>query len=826
MAWGVGLGRPATAVAEAGAPWTLLSQRLPETSASPARDAANSHLGAAATRALPARLPLAFAAVEGAEAGDPGFVARGPGYTILIGAAGAALAVPLPQVPAANAAEDEPSGRSFRRPAAAAPTVHRSLRVLFEGARTDVTGVAEAPLPGRLHRLIGRDARQWRTDLSAYARVRYPGIYPGVDVAFYGNQRELEYDLIVAPGASPDVVRLRFDGVRAVDLAADGQLNLTSAQGSWVQRRPVAYQEGPAGRETVTVGYRVAEDGRVGFVLGAYDARRALVIDPVLSYATLIGGLGEDQCWDLAVDGEGSAYLVGETESASFVGTRLLSTNAFQSVFQGGIAGAAGDAFVAKLSPDGQAFQWFTYFGGSDFDAAFTIALGAGGEPVIGGFTTSPNFPVTTGAFQSELRGATNRFTGRKPLEGFVARLKADGSALVASTLVGGDEADQVLALALLDDVNVWVGGNTTSTNFPVTAGAWQATNGGGIDGFAAVLRLTAEGSSEVFGSYLGGSDQDSVEGVAVEAGAAAHLTGITLSTNFPVKSAWQGFNAGGADAFVVSATVADPAAPALKYATYLGGEGNDYGYRLTPGPAGTAWVVGETASLAFPVSQALQTTNAGFSDGFLTRFSADGQALLSSTYFGGESSDALWSVAADAAGTIHVAGLSSSASLPGLTTNAVQPANAGLSDVLVARISADGQTASTTFYGAAGEERAYGIAVDTAGNTYVAGKARSVAFPVSSTNVAQATFGGGLSDGFVLKLVNEPALSVALRADLVEVTWPAPNAGFVLETRSAGAPQGAWTASTAATRTEAGRHRVEFPLSATNEVFRLRWSP
>lgn len=832
VAWGVGVGRtpsvsnPAAAAgaADTTGPWSLLSQ--PVRVASPGQPTSGPHSATARfSLAQAAQWPLSFEPVSGAAAGDPQFSARGPGYSLAVGSAGAVIAVP--SRPARGLADRRRGTDEAAAELGATPTTYRVLRVRFEGAREDAAAVTEEVLPGRIHHLVGRDPQGWTTGATAHARIRYPGIYPGVDVVYYGNQRELEYDLVVAPGANPDAVRLRFDGVQGVQTDAEGHLQLNSAAGAWRQRRPVAYQDGPSGREAVDVAYVTHADGSVGFAVGAYDARRRLVIDPVLAYATHVGGLGEDQCWDVAVDAAGAAYVVGETESLTLAGTHLLSTNAFQSTFQGGIAGAAGDAFVAKLAPDGNAFEWFTYLGGVDFDAAFTIALAAGNEPVVAGFTTSTNFPVTANAFQSEVRGLTNRFTLRRPLDGFVARLKADGSGLVASTLIGGDEADQVLALGLLNDTDVFLGGTTTSTNFPVTASAWQSTNAGAGDGFVAVLRLAASGSSLVFGSYLGGTSQDSIEGVAVEPGVAAHVIGITLSTNLLTKNAYQPTNAGFSDAFVARAALdGDASAPALTFSTYLGGETTDYGYRIGVAPGGTAWAVGETVSTTFPVAAALQSRNAGFSDGFITRFAADGQSLLSSTYFGGSSSDALWAVAGDGAGGVAVVGLSSSVDFPGLTTNALQFANAGLSDVLVARIEADGTNVTSTLYGGSGDDRGFGVALDAAGSLYVAGKVRSADFPVSSTNVAQATFGGGLSDGFVLKLANPPALAATLRAEQVDVSWAAPNPGFVLESRSVAAPQGPWARTAAAVTQEAGRHHVALPLSATNEVFRLRWSP
>lgn len=763
-------------------------------------------------------LPLAFEPADERAPGDAGYTARGDGYTVHVTAGGALLALSgISEAPAAGLGEARQRAGRRERVTGGERALHL-VRLRFEGADGEVRGVPEGPLAGRVHRLRGNDPGGWRTGLARYGRVRYAGIYPGIDVVFHGHGRELEYDFVVEPGADPARARLRFDGVREVAPGGDGGLRLETGAGTVHQRAPVAYQQGPGGREPVSVGYRFEDDGAIGFELGDYDRERALVIDPILSYATFLGGSGVDQCWDIAVDGEGAVWVTGETESASLAGLRILSTNTWSPVFLGGQSGIAGDAFVARLNADGTAVEWFTYLGGSDLDGAFTLAIGAGGEPVIGGFTSSTNFPVTPGAVMSAVPGLTNRFTGRLPLAGFVTRLTADGSGIVASTLFGGEGEDQVIDLAVLDDGRVVAVGSTTSTNLPLPATTLQAGAGGGTDAFLVVL--DGSGSDVQAGSYLGGSGRDTAEGVAVRDGV-AHVVGITLSTNFPVRLAWQMESGGQADGFVAGYRLSG-GAEAWEYATYLGGGENDYAYRGRMGPTGELWVVGETGSTNFPTMGSLQSTNAGFIDGFVARFTPAG-TLVSSTYFGGPAVDALWDVAVDASGRAHLVGESASSTLPGLGEGSLQSTNRGSADLVLAWIDPDG-TLQTTYYGAPGEEVAYGVAADTAGNTYVTGRVLSPLFPVSSTNVAQATFGGGRTDGFVLKVVHEPSLEAARLEGGVEVSWTAPNPGFVLETASAVGGTEAWVPAGVEAEVRNGRHTVWLPIEAADCVFRLRW--
>lgn len=760
-----------------------------------------------------ALVPLAFESAGGQD--NVRFAARGPGYTAIVGSEGALLGLAGEPGDAGQiaAVTDRRRGGRTRTRASGRPAMEW-LRVRFEGAQAEAPGEAEGPLPTRVHRLVGHPSG-WQRDKATHERVVFREVYPGIDVAFHGNGRELEYDFIVAPGADPSLARLRFDGVHAADLSEQGDLRLHFRGGTLIHRRPVAYQETENGRETVAAAYAMGEDGSVHFELGAYDPTRPLVIDPVLSYATFLGGVDFDRCWDIAVTADGAAIIIGETESPSFPSLNVLSTNVAFPGYLGGERGVAGDAFVARLNPEGTAFEWMTYFGGSDLDVAYAVALAPGEEPVIAGFTTSTNFPVVEGAFQGELRGDTNRFTGRKPLEGFIARLSADGANVLASTLYGGNDEDQVIDVDLAPDGRVVAVGITESTNLPVLA-AVQATYGGDDDAFIAVFN---EGLTELLmASFLGGEEDDSAEGVAVGANGVGHIVGITFSTNFPTSVPLQSTNGGGGDVFVAGVRLSDGA---LVYSTYLGGNDDDYGYRIAVSGS-DVWLVGETFSTNFPTAAPIQAAHGGNSDAVIVRISEDGGTLGFSTFFGGNFDDSFWDVAVDPAGNIHLAGQSYSALVPGIITNTPGSTNFGNSDLVLSRLAPDG-TLVSRFYGAVGEEWAYGVAADPAGNAYMAGIARSSTFPVSGNTVAQPVYGGGPSDGIVVKILHEPALAATLRNDGVEVSWPAPNPGFILETSEPSDETAVWSPAESPVELENGRHVVRLPREAASRIFRLR---
>src|SRR5207244_1840388 len=263
---------------------------------------------------------------------------------------------------------------------------------------------------------------KWRTNVPTYARVEYRDIYPGVNLVYFGDQRQLEYDFVVRPGASPKAITLGFQGADKLEVDAQGDLVLHTAVGAIRQRRPFVYQEVGGARREIAGGYVLRGAGRVGFQVAAYDRSQPLVIDPVLSYATYLGGSRNDTAYGIAVDASGNAYVAGITDSTDFPTT----AGAFQPTFGGG----SGDAFVTKLAPTGSALAYSTYVGGSALDRARGIAVDALGNAYVTGLTVSTDFPTTAGAFQTGCPGPSCG-------AGFVTKLNPPGTTLVYSTYLG-----------------------------------------------------------------------------------------------------------------------------------------------------------------------------------------------------------------------------------------------------------------------------------------------------------------------------------------------------------------------------------------------------
>ncbi|MET0623761.1 MAG: SBBP repeat-containing protein [Pyrinomonadaceae bacterium] len=699
----------------------------------PSRSAAKESK-ADATRAseVYGRLPLRFEPNVGQAEPGVDFISRGDGYGLFLKGTEAVLAL--------------------RRASGARGSV---LRMKLVGASTarEVAGVGE--LPGKVNYLRGSDPAAWRTNVASFSGVEYRGIYEGIDLVYYGNQRQLEYDFRLAPGADARRIRLAFEGQTSMRVDAAGDLVLRAAGGGEIrQRKPYAYQEDGAGRRVeVAARYVLQGKGRVGFEVGAYDAARPLVIDPVLAYSTYLGGgASNDTAHGVALDAAGSAYVTGETISTDFPTT----AGAAQTTF----GGFNYDAYVTKLNPAGTAVVYSTYLGGGDTDQGFDIAVDADGNAYVAGRTISTNFPVTAGAFQPAFGGGV--YPGGIGGDAFVSKLNPEGTALLYSTYLGGSATEYGYGVALDAARNVYVTGSTSSENFPLM-NALQPVKRGGSDAF--VTKLDASGAALVYSTYFGGttavdslnaSGLDNAFDIAVDASGAAYVVGETQTTDFPVTANAFQRSFGGLGAFEGDAYAAkfSAAGDALVYSTYLGGGYGDSGTRIALDAAGHAYVTGRTASVNFPTANAFQPALAnaeGIHDAFVTKLSPDGSALVYSTYLGGGADDSAHGIAVGAGGSAYVTGGTNSDFFP--VRNAVQGTLAGQStDAFVTKLSPQGSSlVYSTYLGGTRNENGYAVAVDGAGDAYVVGRTTSLNFPTTDGGLRRTRNGEG--DAFVSKI-------------------------------------------------------------------------
>lgn len=677
-----------------------------------------------ATRAY-ARLPLSFEPNRGQTDNRARFLARGGGYTLFLTDRGALLSL-------ARGERERPA----------------LLRMGFAGAssRARVTGGDE--LAGRVNYLVGGKRSRWRTNVPTYATVRYRELYPGIDLLYYGRGGRLEYDFRLAPGADPAQIVLRFRGAQ-VRLAENGDLLVRVGGESVRQLQPVAYQRVTGRRRAVASRYELLGGGRVGLRLGSYDRARPLVIDPVLLYSTYLGGGGQDDAEDIAVDGAGSAYVTGMTGSTDFpVGNPI----------DGTFGSPNPDVFVTKFDPSGGGLVYSTYLGGGGGETGRGIAVDGSGSAYVTGSTSSGTFPVESPQ-QAMLGG---------PFDAFVAKLDPSGSGLVYSTFLGGSGNEFGFGIAVDGSGNGYVTGNTTSSaNFPIQAPQQSLYGGGGADGF--VTKFDPSGSAHVYSTYLGGSDFEGGADIAVDVTGSAYVVGETKSTNFPPEDPQQPMKGGLSDAFV---TQFNASGSAHLYSTYLGGSLDEYGLGIAVDEAGNAYATGFTESANFPLQNALQPTPGTGGDGFVTKFNASGSAHLYSTYLGGSGSDQGSGIAVDGAGNAWVTGQTQSTNFP--VQGPSQPLNGGRRDAFVTQLNTSGSAlVYSSYLGGGGNDDGFGIARDVAGAVYVAGGTESTNFPTHGP--FQADSGGG-RDAFVTKIGEPPPAGAR----------PAGPAGNLIDTTAA----------------------------------------
>jgi Beta-propeller repeat len=697
------------------------------------------------------KVPHSFEENQGQTDRQVEFLARGNGYTLFLTATEAVLSLrrrsdaPQPTTATPQILKPTTADRLAQR--------HRQpllLRLQPVGANASPRIIGDSPLPGTVHYVRGKSGKASLTGVRTYRRVRYEDVYAGVDLVYYHTGDELEYDFIVAPGANPDRIRLRFSGADRLDVDANGDLVLHTAVGELRQPAPVIYQQVGGVRNVIAGSYILENDDQVRFRVGPYDRTRPLVIDPVLSYSTYFGGSGEDVGMDIAVDAEGNAYVTGARPT-------IRSVDAYDD-----------DAFVAKFSATGE-LLWVTDLGDTCDDQGRGLTLdGAANVYVTGALGNCYPFPTLhAGAF--------------------VAKLNASGGTSYmfpfSDYWYGGADVGQ--AVAVDGAGRAYVTGITTSAEFPITPGAFQETFAGGIgDGF--VVKVDAAGSTLLHASYLGGTAYESLNDIALDSGGRAYVVGSTESQDFPTRNALQpvhpGWGPGDTGGFV---TKLAPDLSTLVYSTYLGGGPMDIAQSVAVDALGNAYIAGVTESSEFPITPGVVQPLPGdnrwcyyriCTDGFVTKLNAAGTALVYSTYLGADLFDSATGIAVDSAGNAYVTGNTLSFEFP--TVAAFQPAGAGGLDAFVTKLNSSGSAfIYSSYLGGSpqstvdfeGEDAGLRIAVEpTSGSAYVIGNTRSPDFPV--VNGHQAGFGGGqcgitgyrCSDAFITKIGASCTFSIA----------------------------------------------------------------
>jgi Beta-propeller repeat len=393
------------------------------------------------------------------------------------------------------------------------------MRLEFSGCEKDSEVFPSGRLPGKSNYFIGDDANRWHAGVAHYTRVDISEIYPGIAASYYGTGGNVEYDLRIAPGVDPALIRIQVSGARRVELNSAGDLVIKVTNGEIRYNRPIAYQFRNGVRSNVAATYKLLGEHKCGFEIGPYDHQLPLLIDPVIVYSTYLGGPAQGIGAAIAVDGSGSAYVTGETYSVAFPLRNPIYPTAHGDL----------DITVSKFDPSGSTLVYSTYLGSSSFDLSRSIAVDAAGNAYVTGVAGGSNFP-TFQAFQPSFGGN---------IDAFVTKLNPSGSSLVFSTFLGGNNLDEGEGIAVDTVGNVFVTGRTNSPNFSV-ANAYQGTfHGPGIATDAFLTKLDSSGASVQFSTFFGGSSDDEAKSIVLDALGGAWIGGSTASSDLPVRNAF-----------------------------------------------------------------------------------------------------------------------------------------------------------------------------------------------------------------------------------------------------------------------------------------------
>ncbi len=645
-----------------------------------------------------------------------------------------------------------------------------SMRISFLGASEKTRITAGEKNTGRVNFFTGNDRTKWQSNVATYSGLTYEDVYKNIDISFYGNNNDIEHDVIVRPGGDPSVVAFAYEGIKGLKINEAGDLEVSLNNGTLTQQRPVIYHEINGERVAIEGTYRLLEarDGSFayGFNVASYDTARDLVIDPVIVYSTYVGGSDTDTAFGIAVDSAGNAYITGETLSLDFPITAIGRPMIIP-------IGPGLQAFVTKMDLSGSVLAYSTVFGGSGTDSASGVAVDSAGNAYVTGTTDSIDFPTSLTAAQGVSAGGT---------EAFVTKFDVTGTTPIYSTYLGGGANDVSNGITVDSTGAAYVTGNTASLDFPVVSAKQPVYGGGFSDAF--VTKLNAAGSAFTYSTFLGGTLDESGEAVTVNAISEAFVTGFTTSPDFPIMNPLQGTFGGATDVFVSRLAASGSA---LMYSTFIGGAGSEHGKGIAIDSSDAAYITGDTNFSDFPVVNPIQGVFGGVADGFVSKINPIGSALVYSTYLGGTDSDFAQGIAVDVNGSAYITGYTLSADFP--VYEPVQGAltTPGFLDAFVTKINPAGSAYTySTYIGGSFSDDSLAIALDSSKAAYIAGQTASTDYPL--VNPQQGLY-GGLIDAFVSK-ISGPVVVLNITPDSNTVVKGATLGYLVTATNTTAATQ------------------------------------
>jgi hypothetical protein len=619
-----------------------------------------------------------------------------------------------------------------------------ALRVRFLEASKDVhiKGIEESE--AKVSYLRGNDPQKWVRGARTYLRLLYEELYPRIDLIVSGKEGRIKHEYRVKAGGDAEKIAWEYEGAEGTRINTQGQLEIDTGSGTVIEERPFCYQMIGGKRVEVGSRYRIGKGNTVKFELAEYKKDRELVIDPALVYSSFLGTGEFDYGYGIAVDKDGNAYVTGTAGWSDFPTT----PSAFDTTFD------YGEAFVTKFNASGSGLIYSTFLGGSGTESGRSIAVDGNGNAYVTGYTTSSDFPVSPGAFDTISNGANDIF---------ITKLNPTGTDVFYSTYLGGSSSETGSGIAIDKYGNAYITGETTSNDLPLIAGSYQTAYQG--NGDAVVLGLNKAGTGLIYLTYLGGTNDDTGNDIAIDTDGSAAVVGTTSSSNFPVTlGAFDtGYNST-QDAFV---TKLNPSGTGLVYSTYLGGSLGDYGRGIDIDTNRNVYVVGYTNSTDFPtVPGSFDTSHNAGSDIFASKLNSAGSNLHYSTFIGGSTgsygnSDFGRGIAADKSGNAYITGSTICFDYP-TTPDAYDKSLSPDDDVILTKIDSSGTFLHySTYLGGetAWGEGAFEVAVDKTGSAYITGNTYSSGYP--TTPGAFDTTHNGFWDAFVTKIFPSTCLPV-----------------------------------------------------------------
>jgi fibronectin type 3 domain-containing protein len=593
----------------------------------------------------------------------------------------------------------------------------------FEGANP-VKPVGVDPLLHVNNYFIDNDPAGWVIGARNYREVQYPGLYDGIDMRYHFGDGKLKYDFFVSPGADTKSIQIRFQGIQGLAVEeGTGDLLIRSRNGIIRDEAPTSYQYNGDDRLDVTSAFSLIDAMTASISVGPYDREVPMTIDPGLDFSTYIGGSGYEGHVRIAVNTHSS----GDNRNVYFAVTTKSTT--FPTTIGAYCTTHSGDEFdfiVGKLIDDGKNLSYSTYIGGSKQDAIYGIAVDASGNAIVTGRTLSPNFPVSSLAYQGTFGGIC---------DGFAIKLNTTGQSLIYSTYLGGTDHDECSSIALDSMGNAFMTGWTVSNDFPVVQGCYD-TSYNGVPSDSFVMGLNINGSKMLHSTYLGGSGRDTGESIFVDASGDVYVGGWTMSNDFPATQGAYSSNLDGThDGYIVkmNSNLTD-----LSFATYLGGSAAEWIMGdVAIDRGGNITVSGITRSNDFPTTSGAydRTYNGGMQDGFITKLNASGDKLIFSTYFGGTGSDETTGTVLDPSGDVYFSGETQSTDLPTTPTAYQDSYQGGTGDIFVGCLDQDGSKLRySTYLGGSGYDTNTGAGSMHVGpyGVLIAGRIDSTNFPTT----------------------------------------------------------------------------------------------